>query len=261
MKITLKNRIFRTIIMIFIFVSISTIAHTQPLQNFTAKEGLDFAFKQGRILLGDSAKLTRMLSSWGDGPDSYNNKGLSRIWSYSFRNKDSSYVMAINKKNDTFIMTYYQQIFYSIGESIPIDLIRYYSDSTFELSKKCCPYIETMFCSQYHLTMYGNHPYWINFYLADTSGYDYFLSTVYIDAFTGECNYETSDVKDKLIEKINDKGISISPNPVTDFIEISVEANGRSLEQSDIRIYNVLGEIQTTPNPTPALSVQFILLC
>jgi hypothetical protein len=47
--------------------------------------------------------------------------------------------------------------------------------------------------------------------------------------------------------------ISISPNPVTDFIQISVGANGLSPLQSDVRIYDVLGEIQTTPNPTPAL--------
>jgi hypothetical protein len=45
----------------------------------------------------------------------------------------------------------------------------------------------------------------------------------------------------------------ISPNPVGDFLEISVGTNGPSPLQNDIRIYNVLGEIQTTVNPTPAL--------
>jgi photosystem II stability/assembly factor-like uncharacterized protein len=40
----------------------------------------------------------------------------------------------------------------------------------------------------------------------------------------------------------------ISPNPASDFIEISGGANGRSPIQSDGKIYNVLGEIQTTPS-------------
>jgi photosystem II stability/assembly factor-like uncharacterized protein len=42
--------------------------------------------------------------------------------------------------------------------------------------------------------------------------------------------------------------LSIFPNPASDFIEISVGANGRSPLQSDVKIYNVLGEIQTTPS-------------
>ncbi len=53
-----------------------------------------------------------------------------------------------------------------------------------------------------------------------------------------------SDVKDR----INVEEMSISPNPASDFIEISVGANGSSPLQSDVRIYDVLGEIQTTPS-------------
>ncbi len=50
-------------------------------------------------------------------------------------------------------------------------------------------------------------------------------------------------------EVINSNDIfSISPNPTSDFIEISVGANGRSPLQSDVRIFDVLGEIQTTPS-------------
>ena len=41
--------------------------------------------------------------------------------------------------------------------------------------------------------------------------------------------------------------MNIFPNPSCDFIEISVEANGRSSLQSDVRIYNVFGQIQSTP--------------
>jgi hypothetical protein len=51
----------------------------------------------------------------------------------------------------------------------------------------------------------------------------------------------------------NKEDFEVSPNPTTDFIEISVGANGRSPLQSDVSIYNVLGEIQATPNPTPTL--------
>jgi hypothetical protein len=36
--------------------------------------------------------------------------------------------------------------------------------------------------------------------------------------------------------------ISISPNPATDYIEISLGANGPSPLQSDVRIYDVLGQ-------------------
>ena len=44
-------------------------------------------------------------------------------------------------------------------------------------------------------------------------------------------------------ENGQDLEFRISPNPATDFIEISVKANGRSPLQSDVRIYNLLGEI------------------
>ncbi len=41
--------------------------------------------------------------------------------------------------------------------------------------------------------------------------------------------------------------ISISPNPATDYIEISLGANGPSPLQSDVRIYNIFGQIVSTP--------------
>jgi hypothetical protein len=40
----------------------------------------------------------------------------------------------------------------------------------------------------------------------------------------------------------------IYPNPSSDFIEIPVGANGRSPLQSDIKIYNMFGQILTTPS-------------
>ncbi len=57
-------------------------------------------------------------------------------------------------------------------------------------------------------------------------------------------------VEDKIIK---DNSTMIFPNPASDFIEINVGVNGRSPLQSEVRIYNVLGEIQTTVNPTPTL--------
>ncbi len=42
--------------------------------------------------------------------------------------------------------------------------------------------------------------------------------------------------------KVGNDIISISPSPATDFIEISVGANGRSPLQSEVRIYNVFGQ-------------------
>ena len=47
--------------------------------------------------------------------------------------------------------------------------------------------------------------------------------------------------------------LTISPNPATDFIEISVGVNGRSPLLCENRIFNVFGQIVTTPNSTPAL--------
>ncbi len=54
-------------------------------------------------------------------------------------------------------------------------------------------------------------------------------------------------------ENIVQDQIVCTPNPVTDFIEISVGANGRSPLQSDVRIYNLFGQIQSAVNTTPAL--------
>ena len=61
-----------------------------------------------------------------------------------------------------------------------------------------------------------------------------------------------TDVEEKTSETI----FEISPNPATDFIEISGINHmlKYGVEYSNIKIYTVLGEIQTTPNPTPALS-------
>jgi hypothetical protein len=50
-----------------------------------------------------------------------------------------------------------------------------------------------------------------------------------------------------------ENGFNISPNPVIDFLEISVGANGCSPLQSDVRIYDVFGQIVSTVNPTPTL--------
>ncbi len=55
------------------------------------------------------------------------------------------------------------------------------------------------------------------------------------------------------VSEYDNNTFTISPNPASDFIEIFVGANGRSPLQSEVRIYNVLGEIQATPNPTPNL--------
>jgi hypothetical protein len=59
----------------------------------------------------------------------------------------------------------------------------------------------------------------------------------------------TSDVK-----TVRDEiGFSISPNPATDYIEISVGENGRSPLQNDVRIYDVFGQ-RVNPTPTPPAS-------
>ena len=62
----------------------------------------------------------------------------------------------------------------------------------------------------------------------------------------------TTDVKENIF--IND--LFISPNPATDFIEFSVEVNGRSLLQSDVKVYDVFGQTQTTPS-TSLTPLQF----
>ena len=45
-----------------------------------------------------------------------------------------------------------------------------------------------------------------------------------------------------LLKKIITSILIVSPNPSSDFIEISVGANGRSPLQSDIKIYNIYGQ-------------------
>ena len=42
--------------------------------------------------------------------------------------------------------------------------------------------------------------------------------------------------------------LSISPNPVTDYIEISFGANGFPPLQGDVRIYDIFGQLKTTPS-------------
>jgi WD40 repeat protein len=46
----------------------------------------------------------------------------------------------------------------------------------------------------------------------------------------------------------------IYPNPTTEFIEICLGAGSKPAITNDLRIYNIFGQIQTTPNPTPALT-------
>ena len=58
---------------------------------------------------------------------------------------------------------------------------------------------------------------------------------------------DTTDIK----EVLNAEYFSISPNPATDFIEISVEANGRSPLQKGIRLYDIFGQ---NCDLTPTLS-------
>jgi hypothetical protein len=76
-------------------------------------------------------------------------------------------------------------------------------------------------------------------------------SEIFITGRTGDSLYvakledNKTDIKN---EKLLTNASFVSPNPATDFIEISVGANGRSPLQSDVKIYNVLGEIQTTPS-------------
>jgi hypothetical protein len=57
-------------------------------------------------------------------------------------------------------------------------------------------------------------------------------------------NRDPNNVKDNQSEL---NGFSLSPNPASDFIEISVGANGRSPLQSDVRIFNVFGQAMSTP--------------
>jgi hypothetical protein len=42
--------------------------------------------------------------------------------------------------------------------------------------------------------------------------------------------------------------LDIHPNPAMDFIEISLGANGPSSLQSEVNIFNVFGQIHTTPS-------------
>jgi hypothetical protein len=52
----------------------------------------------------------------------------------------------------------------------------------------------------------------------------------------------------------NEDNISIvSPNPASDFINVSVEVGSEPALTNDVRIYNIFGQIVSTPNPTPTL--------
>ncbi len=90
--------------------------------------------------------------------------------------------------------------------------------------------------------------------------YVYKDTVVYIEAqsLTTECKtHKRARLSIHLItdvpEIISAESFLLSPSPATDFIEISVGANGRSPLQSDVRIYNLFGQIQSAVNPTPAL--------
>ncbi len=50
-----------------------------------------------------------------------------------------------------------------------------------------------------------------------------------------------------------ENGFSMNPNPASDFIEISVGANGCSPLQNDVRIFNIYGQTVSTVNSTPTL--------
>ncbi len=51
-----------------------------------------------------------------------------------------------------------------------------------------------------------------------------------------------------VVEEKTESDFEVSPNPATDFIDIAVGTRRAVSEQTEIRIYNVLGEIQTTPS-------------
>jgi hypothetical protein len=63
-------------------------------------------------------------------------------------------------------------------------------------------------------------------------------------------NIHGSAIPSDVLEPINSDILKLNPNPATDFIEISVGANGRSPLLSDVKIYDVFGQ---NVNPTPAL--------
>ena len=56
--------------------------------------------------------------------------------------------------------------------------------------------------------------------------------------------YETTSVNNP----DNEEPLLISPNPSSDFIEISVGAGSKPALTNDVRIYNIFGQIQTTPS-------------
>lgn len=63
-------------------------------------------------------------------------------------------------------------------------------------------------------------------------------------------------IMDSIPTSVNEIDFSvnfISPNPATDFIEISVGVGHAEPLQSEVRIYDVFGQSVSTPNPTPAL--------
>ena len=82
--------------------------------------------------------------------------------------------------------------------------------------------------------------------VSNTSKYIFKLQNNYLWLYNAV--YETTSVDNP----DNEEPLLISPNPATDFIEISVGANGRSPLQSDVMIYDVLGQ---NYDLTPALSI------
>ncbi len=80
------------------------------------------------------------------------------------------------------------------------------------------------------------------------------IYVVWEDDASGTIKYRAGKYTTITASVIDDSLLpSISPNPATNFIEISVGANGRSPLQSTVKIYNVYGQIVSTFNPTPTL--------
>jgi hypothetical protein len=71
-------------------------------------------------------------------------------------------------------------------------------------------------------------------------------NTLYL-GLTGDVVYRSVKYT-SVDEETTVEEIVCTPNPVTDFIEISVGTRRAVSDLSDVRIYNFLGEIQTTPS-------------
>jgi hypothetical protein len=63
----------------------------------------------------------------------------------------------------------------------------------------------------------------------------------------GKIDYQYRIINGVDDEKTENTLISVSPNPATDFIEISVGTRRAVSEQSEIKIYDILGQIVSTP--------------